>query len=363
MKKLTAGIFATILGVTAMGAASAAVPTGYTSVATTNYVKEAIGAAKTDVSNTYATKDALSTAQTTLQGNIDAVSAVADAAAPQATTYTKTEVDQAIAKVDGATAIAGLEGEIAAIKQEQTTQNNNITNLQNDKANKSDLGTAAAANVGDFASAAQGATADSTAATIATYGNIVTHNVAEFATAAQGATADSTAATVATYGDIVTHDASEFATAAQGALADTAVQPAAINDMATQTWVEGKGYLTEHQSLAEYAKTADVVTNDEFTTFESTNNTAIADAKKAGTDAAAAADAKAVAAQTAAATADAKAVAADGKAVAAQAAADKAQGEVDALETVVAGKADASVLGNYVLWEDVDNSYVNDPAI
>ena len=37
--------------------------------------------------------------------------------------------------------------------------------------------------------------------------------------------------TMETYGDIVTHGASEFATAAQGALADTAVQPTAISDM------------------------------------------------------------------------------------------------------------------------------------
>ena len=36
---------------------------------------------------------------------------------------------------------------------------------------------------------------------------------------------------MATYGDIVTHNSAEYATAAQGALADTAVQPAAISDM------------------------------------------------------------------------------------------------------------------------------------
>ena len=69
-----------------------------------------------------------------------------------------------------------------------------------------------------------------------------------------------------THGDIVTHDASEFATAAQGALADTAIQEA---------------------DLAPYAKTTDVVTNDEFTTFEGTNTQAIADAK-AGAEATAA---------------------------------------------------------------------------
>lgn len=83
------------------------------------------------------------------------------------------------------------------------------------------------------------------------YGNIVTHNVNEFATAAQGAKADTALQSgdniseltndvnyatesfvedkiedvTDTFGDIVTHNVSEFATSAQGALADTALQP------------------------------------------------------------------------------------------------------------------------------------------
>lgn len=48
-----------------------------------------------------------------------------------------------------------------------------------------------------------------------------------YATASQGATADANAATIATYGDVVTHDASDFATASQGAKADTALQSGA----------------------------------------------------------------------------------------------------------------------------------------
>ena len=105
----------------------------------------------------------------------------------------------------------------------------------------------------DFATAAQGATADATAATVATYGDVVTHNVAEFATAAQGATADATAAavnhattglaatkaiadasaaTIATYGDVVTHNVAEFATAAQGTKADSAIQSVKVNGTA-----------------------------------------------------------------------------------------------------------------------------------
>ncbi|MBO5705262.1 MAG: hypothetical protein J6R99_04555, partial [Alphaproteobacteria bacterium] len=75
MKKLTAGVFATILGLTAMGAASAAMPEGYTSVATTNYVKEAVGAAKTEASSTYATKQTVQDLSTTVQ---DAVVDISD---------------------------------------------------------------------------------------------------------------------------------------------------------------------------------------------------------------------------------------------------------------------------------------------
>lgn len=59
------------------------------------------------------------------------------------------------------------------------------------KANISDLGSAAYTDSTAYATAAQGTTADTTAATIATYGDVVTHNVSEFATAAQGELADS----------------------------------------------------------------------------------------------------------------------------------------------------------------------------
>lgn len=51
--------------------------------------------------------------------------------------------------------------------------------------------------------------------------------------------------TIGSYGDIVTHNVIEFATAAQGALADTAVQPSALIGYATQSWVTNQGYLTE----------------------------------------------------------------------------------------------------------------------
>jgi hypothetical protein len=56
-------------------------------------------------------------------------------------------------------------------------------------------------------------------------GDIVNSDIADFATAAQGTTADASAATIATYGNIVTTDIADYATAAQGSTADTAVQP------------------------------------------------------------------------------------------------------------------------------------------
>ena len=181
MKKLTAGIFATILGLTAMGAADAAIPTQ-------NYVDEAVGSVRstvTGIANNIAT-----------YGDIVTHNVSEFATAAQGT------------KADTALQAADLNG----------------------YAKTADLGTAAFTASTDYATAAQGTKADNAASTIATYGDIVTHNVSEFATAAQGTKADNTATTIATYGDIVTHNASEFATAAQGTKADTALQAVACSD-------------------------------------------------------------------------------------------------------------------------------------
>ena len=58
-------------------------------------------------------------------------------------------------------------------------------------------------------------------------------------------------------------------------------------DANKETW-DKAGTALQAADLADYAKTADVVTNDEFTAFEATNTAAIQAAKKAGVDAAAA---------------------------------------------------------------------------
>jgi hypothetical protein len=109
------------------------------------------------------------------------------------------------------------------------------------KADIADLGTAAAADAGEFASAAQGALADS-AVQPGDIGTAAAEDATAFASAAQGALADTATqpgdlaavATTGAYSDLTgkptlgtasAASTGDFATAAQGALADTAVQP------------------------------------------------------------------------------------------------------------------------------------------
>ena len=115
MKKLTAGIFATILGLTAVDAFAVTTPT---SVASTGYVKQAMQAAQTAAAGYTDTKTTGMATQTWVgdQGYLKSADLAgyaktvdvatkeqgekADAAAPQATTYTKTEVDAKLQAVD-----------------------------------------------------------------------------------------------------------------------------------------------------------------------------------------------------------------------------------------------------------------------
>jgi hypothetical protein len=86
-----------------------------------------------------------------------------------------------------------------------------------------DVGTAAAEDVGAFATAAQGAKAD-TALQPADVGTAAAADVGDFATGAEGDLA-ATALQSADVGTAAMEDVAFFATAAQGALADTALQP------------------------------------------------------------------------------------------------------------------------------------------
>ncbi len=103
--------------------------------------------------------------------------------------------------------------------------------------NKPTLGTAAAADTGDFATAAQGALAD----TAVQPGDLAT-------VATTGAYSDLSG--TPTLGTAAAADTGDFATAAQGSLADTAVQP---NDLAT---VATSGQSTD------LTDSADLIRND-----------------------------------------------------------------------------------------------------
>lgn len=86
-----------------------------------------------------------------------------------------------------------------------------------------DAGTAAGADIEDFATPAQGAKADS-AVQPEDLGTAATADAGDFATAAQGVKADS-AVQPEDLGTAAAADTGDFATAAQGAKADSAVQP------------------------------------------------------------------------------------------------------------------------------------------
>lgn len=136
MKKLTAGIFASILGLTAIGAADAAVPS-------TKYVDDAVAAAQLDIADTYATKTALETeesaraqADLTLQGNIDTLTtnttnALADKADKSyvgtipSTSSSTNVVDYVVEKTSGIAsegAITELDGRLDIIEGDYVTE-------------------------------------------------------------------------------------------------------------------------------------------------------------------------------------------------------------------------------------------------
>ena len=139
MKKLTAGIFATILGLTAMGAADAAIPTQ-------NYVDEAVGSVRSTVTqmalnlDNYATKtyadqaeaDAISSAKSYTDSEIGeigdmTVKAYVDAAKNEAT-YDDTALAGRVTTAEGK--ITAAEGKITTIEGQQTTQDAAIKALQ-----------------------------------------------------------------------------------------------------------------------------------------------------------------------------------------------------------------------------------------
>ena len=237
-------------------AGTASIPTN-TNVATTSFVAGAYNAAIGEINTNRAQINANTTAiagkqaqLTNGSSNVDTTvkTTIATENASSTALVTESAVRAAINAAQSATtytagsglALNGNEFSASGITTSNIASDAGILATQLDSGVQTSLGkadTAAAtiATYGDvvthdaseFATASQGATADANAATIATYGDVVTHDASEFATASQGATADANAATIATYGDVVTHAASDFATASQGAKADTALQSGA----------------------------------------------------------------------------------------------------------------------------------------
>lgn len=159
-------------------------------------------------------------------------------------------------------------------------------------------------------------------------------------------------------GDALSEAKAYTDTLANGAVASNTAAIGAIKDGTTiDSFKDVEDALAGKQAAGDYA------TKAEAQGYANAKDTAIAEAKKAGTDAQAYAEGVAgdlaTEAQTARAAEQANATAAAN----AQSAADKAQGEVDALETVVDGKADkATTLAGYGI-ADAYTSAQTDSAI
>ena len=256
MKKLTAGIFATLLAVVSVGAAHA-------EIASKGYVDQQVGtvttalgnkADKTELGN-YATTGALTSG---LAGKLDttgtAARATADASGNEITKTYATKAEIADLATD----------ENLSLKQDKTdeglaTTNKTVVGAINEVKTTAD-GASTAAKAAQTAADSKLPTATyntqvgtvsaenmgTTASTVVTAIKEVASEAAAAQSTATGAQSavDAVESTIGGYGDIVSHDASEFATAAQGSKADTAVQPAAISDMLTKTEA-GTTYYTK----------------------------------------------------------------------------------------------------------------------
>ena len=126
MKKLTAGIFATILGLTAVDA-FAAVPATKTAVATTNYVAGALDAAKSYTDSAVANKaaqadlNALGDRVTTAEGEIDTLQETVGTLSSASGNYADKETVNGIN-----TRLGTAEGEIDALQAADLTINEEL---------------------------------------------------------------------------------------------------------------------------------------------------------------------------------------------------------------------------------------------
>ncbi len=354
MKKLTAGIFATILGVTAMGAADAAVTSkGYVDAAlATKADATEVSTLSTTVAGHTTDIAGLKTADTTLQNNINtlaqntttSLNLKADKAdvgtLPEGTSATTVVeyVDLKTKDIASSDTVTGLTTRVEAIEDDYIT-----TQKLTDSQNAQNTTITAAYQAAD-------------ATTLQAAKDYADANDADTVyddAAVRGLIGGNTTAIQ----NLETNKADKTAIANMATTSDVA---AATTDMATKIWVgeqnyvdetelAAKGYLTEHQSLADYA------TKTEAQGYANAKDAAISaaqdDATKALADAATA-DGKAVAAQTAAATAQAAAEAAQGTANSAETKANTnatAITNLQAFDNSIKTATEGSVDGTYTL--------------
>jgi hypothetical protein len=221
----------------------------------------------------YATETFVNTAISTASGDYAtaAQGTLADSAIQSLTGYaTESYVNQQFdILVDAAPGTLDTLNELAAALGDDANFSTTVTNSIALKANSADLGTAAAQDVGYFATASQGALADSAIQSLAGYATEVFVNTAvsniidsapgvldtlnEIATALGGdanfsTTISSSIALKANSADLGTaaaQDVGYFATSAQGALADSALQSVTFADLGVTDGTVGQILTTD----------------------------------------------------------------------------------------------------------------------
>lgn len=337
MKKLTAGIFATILGVTAMGAADAA-------VTSKGYVDAAVGAVAGDVSTLSQTVEGHTTQITNLQ-------TASDTHALKSNVYTKSEVNSALdLKADKSLVGTLPEGTNASTvvgyvdEKTKDIASDATVNALSDRVDDLEAASATHATKTELTNGLDLKADKSTTYTITETNNLLNAkaNDADLAKVAKtGAYADLDGKP----------DLSDMATKTE--VANTYATKTDITGMATQTWVGEQDYAT---NTALTTGLSGKQANLSDTQLQAVNSGITAE--KISTMDQATADAQADATQ-----ALADAATADGKAVAAQAAAEAAQATANAAIKAPAACSDPTNMcvlvsdGTTVSWQVIANVY------
>ena len=178
--------------------------------------------------------------------------------------------------------VTGLQTELNGL-QGQITVNKNTMDLHISNTNNPHSVTKAQVGLGNVDNTSDLDKPISTATQTALNGK--QNTISDLATIRSNAQAGKAASdTIATYGDIVTHNVSEFATAAQGAKADTAVQP---GDLATVATTGSYNDLSDKPTIPTVGNgtitiTQGGITKGTFTTNQSGDTTVALDAGGGG---------------------------------------------------------------------------------